>query len=366
MELTMTEIQQKKKNQINLLIESAYPLRNSDPEEKRLFILAAAMMNEYVGRYASGDFKTIATELEFVYPIRNPATGRESKSFIMRGKIDRVIQLLSGEYGIFEHKTASRVDGAYIDRLALDTQIAIYAHFGSMYLAGEPLINKIIYNILCKIKQKQSPGETEEEYQIRYADLCAKNKSGKSSAKQKLPETDAEYYQRIFNIYHLPATPEDDKLQRLELIIDKYQTEELLKEIWDITQQILLCQRTGAWYKNPDHCFVFNSRCEFYSLCLARIPDALIETDYEQSDNSHRELSEVENDKYGGKKTLTYSAIKSFRNCRRHYYWRYVRGLSAHTERPAMYFGKLIHDCLEIWHSIENQIIDTDEGETWQ
>lgn len=47
---------------------------------------------------------------------------------------------------------------------------------------------------------------------------------------------------------------------------------------------------------------------------------------------------------------LTQSAQKSFQNCRKQYYYRYIQGLKLPGPKPALDFGSLIHDCLEAYH----------------
>jgi hypothetical protein len=49
--------------------------------------------------------------------------------------------------------------------------------------------------------------------------------------------------------------------------------------------------------------------------------------------------------------TLTYSAISAFLRCQKEYQFRYVLNLVKKYDRVApLFFGKLIHNCLAIWH----------------
>ena len=67
-------------------------------------------------------------------------------------------------------------------------------------------ITGILYNVLVKAKLQQGKGETEEEYQARRAELLAKSKTGKTTAKRRMPETDEEFQQRLAEKY---ADPDD-------------------------------------------------------------------------------------------------------------------------------------------------------------
>ena len=126
----------------------------------------------------------------FEGPIINPATGAASRSFVLAGKVDGIVRIGDDHY-ILEHKTAATIDADYLERLWTDFQIAIYSQYVEQAL-GIP-ITGVIYNVLAKARLQQGKGETEEEYQARRAELLAKSKTGKTTAKRKLPESDEEF-----------------------------------------------------------------------------------------------------------------------------------------------------------------------------
>ena len=172
------------------LIDRLCPNRLQDENQRRDWHLATAMMTAYATRYAADDLEVVALEKNFEGPIVNPATGAASRSFVLAGKVDGVVRI-GGEHFILEHKTAAQVDGDYLEKLWTDFQITIYAHYIEQTM-GIP-ITGILYNVLVKAKLQQGKGETEEEYQARRAELLAKSKTGKTTAKRKLPESDEEY-----------------------------------------------------------------------------------------------------------------------------------------------------------------------------
>ena len=51
-----------------------------------------------------------------------------------------------------------------------------------------------------------------------------------------------------------------------------------------------------------------------------------------------------------GLTTTTYSMWRLFRNCRMACKWRYIDELVPLTRNPNLYFGSVIHECLELWH----------------
>lgn len=67
--------------------------------------LATVMMQSYAQAYPAEDFQIVALEKGFQGPLINPATGAESRSFLLAGKVDGIVQL-NGQHYLLEHKTA--------------------------------------------------------------------------------------------------------------------------------------------------------------------------------------------------------------------------------------------------------------------
>ena len=168
--------------------------RRDDDSVRRDWHLARAMMTGYAARYPQEEFEVVALEKTFEGPIINPATGASSRSFVLAGKVDGIVRI-GGDHYILEHKTAATIDADYLERLWTDFQIAIYSYYVEQAL-GIP-ITGVIYNVLGKARLQQSKGETEEEYQTRRAELLEKSKTGKTTAKRKLPESDEEFQARM-------------------------------------------------------------------------------------------------------------------------------------------------------------------------
>ena len=166
---------------------------------------------------------------------------------------------VDGELYLLEHKTASNLDGNYLDKLWTDTQIALYSHY--LRQIGYPIVG-VIYNVLLKTRLQQRAGETEAEYQARLMELAAKNKSGKSNAKRNEPETDEQFQARLMNWY---AQPEAFHRERIYLSAERMAM--LQDEVWEITQQYLDAKRRGKWLLNTAHCFAWGRPCEFLPYC---------------------------------------------------------------------------------------------------
>lgn len=206
-------------------IQIAWP----SPEDAPKRMMAEAMFLGYVRRYAAEPFQVVELEKVIEGPIVNPETGRISRTFVLRGKVDGLIKI-DGDYWLLEHKTAGTIDGTYLDRLWADFQIILYSYYLTMN--GTP-IKGVLYNILAKTRIRQKKGETQDEFWRRLV------------AKYQEPE-----------MFH-----------REQLFIGNEQYDDLLHDLWDLTQAYLEARKHNRWYKNPGNCFNWNRRCPYWPLC---------------------------------------------------------------------------------------------------
>lgn len=259
-------------------IESGYPEENQKHHKQ----LALAMMAGYLRRYPSEIFTVIATEDEFHLPIINPETGAKSQAFTLAGKVDGVVEI-DGKLYLLEHKTASSIDSNYLERLWVDFQTQLYCIYEGEKL-GRP-ISGIIYNVLAKAKIKQGKGETEEEFRDRREMLIAKSRSGKTTAKRKMPESDEDFEHRLREWYDKP-----EAFHREELFVDKHSLQVIREEIWELCQAFLEAQRRGKFYRNTSQCFQFNRPCDYFPICKSGGSSIVIENLF-RKEEPHSELS---------------------------------------------------------------------------
>lgn len=238
-------------------------------------------MKSYATQYPNEEFEVIALEKKFEGAIVNPKTGAASRSFVLAGKVDGLVKQ-DGQYFLLEHKTASQIDASYLERLWMDFQITLYAYYLEQSLGIK--IAGIIYNVLVKAKLKQSKGETEDEYKTRLASLIAKSKTGKSSAKRKMPETDDEFQERL-----LAKFTELGMFHRETLYISRDQFTELRTELWELTKALLAARRRNVFYRNTSYCFQYNRACSYLPLCQSGGNPNIIENHYQQVE-PHEEL----------------------------------------------------------------------------
>jgi hypothetical protein len=231
-------------------IDRTYPNRNQDDAQKRDWHLAVAMMKGYASCYATEEFDVVSLERTFDGKIINPATGASSRSFVLAGRVDGIVRT-GDEHYLLEHKTASQVDADYLERLWTDFQIVLYSRYVEQALGIR--IAGVLYNILVKARLQQGRGETEAEYQARRAALIAKSKTGKTSAKRKLPESDDAFQERLAAKYAEPGM-----FHREMLYISRDRFETLQAELWELTQAFLDARRRGVFYQRP---------CAYFPLC---------------------------------------------------------------------------------------------------
>lgn len=250
---------------IHAALESFYKYRNEcaamdairdcklgEQDETKAIILFA----KYLEHYDADRFDVVDVEKEFTAPIYNPDTNRPSRTWNMTGRVDAVIRLPEGLF-IVEHKTASVIDMAYISRVTIDLQIATYAVALSR-IYGEPVVG-CIYNIIKKPLHQMKKGETEEEFEKRRAELLAKSKTGKTSAKKREPETPDEFLRRL-------AGEIDDSYFVREIVrFDDQALADGQRDIWSVARDI----QKGIIYRNTNACAGIG-RCPYLELCRNR------------------------------------------------------------------------------------------------
>ena len=254
--------------------DRAYPNRDQDTDQKREWHLATAMMKGYAARYATEEFEVVALEKTFEGKIVNPATGASSRSFILAGKVDGIVRI-GDEHYLLEHKTASQVGGDYLERLWTDFQIVLYSRYVEQTLGIR--LAGVLYNVLVKARLVQSRGETEAEYEARREALIAKSKTGKTSAKRRLPESDEAFQERLAIKY---AEPEMFHRERLYISRDRF--EELQAQLWELTQAFLDARRRDVFYQNTAFCFHYRRPCAYLPLCRSGGSPNVIENFYQR------------------------------------------------------------------------------------
>ena len=176
-------------------------------------------------------------EVQFRVPIVNPETGRPSRSFVLAGKIDAIVDV-GGRWFVEEYKSAGALNGMYVDRLQLDTQVTLYVY------AAQRQWDIEIAGVIYRVGRKPSIRHTQKE-------------------------TAAQYRDRLLADYQ--ARP-DFYFFEWDLARTQEQLLEFERDLWTQTQRHLVDRRLGFHPKNTSRCTEFGG-CPYMPLCLGR-PDA--------------------------------------------------------------------------------------------
>lgn len=237
--------------------------------------IVARIITGYAWRWSKDEAEVVATEIEFDLPIRNPETGRETPTFRVAGKIDKIIRR-DGRLMVREHKTCGQDISAgsdYWQRLRLDQQISLYM------LAARTLGHEVV-SVEYDVIRKPS---------IRPKKLT-KSESALTGCERETVEM---FGERFTN--DIAARPEfyfaRVEIPRLEADLIEFE-----HELWAQQLQIRDCQKTGRWFRNTAACLA-PFACEYLPICANNIDPAQgVPTGYVQLSWTHPELSNREND----------------------------------------------------------------------
>ena len=225
---------------VDALINKAFPGRDGF----RNRVMAFDMLNGHTSLYHDEPFKVMAIEGSFTVPIRNPKTGRVSRSFELSGKTDLVCL---DDCGIFitDHKTAAEITGDIIEKLPLDSQLNLYASAISDLLGVN--VNRAMYNIIRKTR-----------------------------IKQKKNESDADFSIRMWTVYSNP-----ENYHREMVILSDDDRKATMQDLWETTQHLLEAYRTDTWTRNTDRCFDYFRPCPYFALCRSNNDQNILDNFYE-------------------------------------------------------------------------------------
>ncbi len=190
--------------------------------------------------------------------------------FDYSGKIDLSARLKQRKKAqpkfIVEHKTASDINEAYINRIALDTQCRAYV-WGSIHGCGED-IRTVVYDVVRKSKLRLKQKETATEFCERISD---------------------DYLSRPgFYFYREPLIVSKSDLDAFEFEMRQTHKD---YELWCSGEfGDPLDPRT--WGINDDYCTAYHRTCEYFQLCAGSL-DRGTATFYDQRETLHRELADV-------------------------------------------------------------------------
>jgi hypothetical protein len=202
-------------------------------------------------------WKVLFVEKEFTAPMINPATGFESRTWQLAGKLDGALEEISTGYQyIIEHKSSSEDvshGSSYWKKLLLNTQVTQY-EVGARALGLNPV--GCIYDVLKKptIKPLQATA-LENRYK---KDGCLKANA------READETMSEYEARALNAYAEDPWKSFNRVVVTTLDDDRSNA---ARNTWHLANEIRQCQLSGFWMQNPDACERYHQMCQFWDVC---------------------------------------------------------------------------------------------------
>jgi len=260
-------------------------------------------ISAYQWYYSEDEYETLATELKFTLPIKNPSTGRTLPNCKLVGKIDKLVRNSNGIPMIMEHKTTSSSldsDSSFWGNLRLNTQISMYVYAAQqMQLAGDleiygvkatdSLIQDCVFDGLRKpgiSPKKLSQGDSktfvetgmyyDKEFEICRAfdnadmlidDEMADVEPGKKEGTLTIRETPEMYGMRLMT--DMSERPEF-YLGRREVSRTTQDIIDFQKKIYSVYQGYKFMCRTETWSKDEDQCEA-TYICEYTSLCYNNV-----------------------------------------------------------------------------------------------
>lgn len=305
------------------------------------------LMIGYDARWADAGWETISAEEFWNIPIRNPATGKRSRTFTQAGKYDGIISR-DGRTYLRENKTTSESiedpNDTYWRVLTIDSQVS---HYMLSNIQAGRMIDGCVYDVIKKpgILPKQIPA-AERKLIVQhgvYHDYEVPNHIRLQVSQGQERECVHLYEMRLA----ADCTRNPNKyFQRRTISRLDNEIVEFASELWDVSQAIINTRQTNAHFRNSAACKTYGVPCPYLPLCSGE--DDVDSGRWEHAEQRHAELPILED---GGVSVLTNSRIKCYQTCRRKHLLQYEQGVRrvGGEEREALVFGSLTHVALEAW-----------------
>lgn len=251
------------------LYENIFPISQEEADELEITkATIRSMLIGYWDRFGyeypvhSENFESW-NELKFEIPIINPKTKARSRTFVLGGKIDKLIRE-NQRYWLREYKTTGQVQKSYIDKLILDYQITTY------FYGIQRQMNISLSGVDYRILRKPSIRPTKKE-----------------NLEQFINRLEQDYISRP-EFYFFK-----ERLYRTQNDLVNFES-----ELWDITQDMLKCRRDNLWYKNTSRCMDYGN-CAYIPLCKGEageiaISDAMDLYEYREPNEELKEEESID------------------------------------------------------------------------
>lgn len=266
-------------------------------------VILAYSMAGWLWCYQEDEIETVATEVRFELPLRNPASGRALPHVSRVGIIDRIIQrngrLMNGEFK--STKKPIDLDSSYWSRLNLDSQVSMYdlaakelqrdgtlAEYGGV-LANGPLLAGTLYDVWRRpsIRPKKLTQADSKKFAEAgpVAEYCGATFEVSGACNIYIDGVEAEVEpgakEGTFTIRETPEMFGARLLQEIYKDPGKYfarkeiaRTDDELKDfewqMYNIYQAMRSMNRHNRWWTDESQCEA-TFRCPYTSICYNHI-----------------------------------------------------------------------------------------------
>lgn len=217
-------------------------------------VIAEELLLGYHVRWHEEPYQTLHVEHEFEAPLINPESGRTSRTYVIRGKVDAlVVDPRDRRTYLVEHKTTTQdasEGSAYWQRLRMDSQV-------STYYDAAPDIAGCIYDVIRRpmLRRLRATPPESRKYTAK----------GQLYASQRdKDETVDEFRQRVYEA----ITENPDAYFKRGVVVRS--EDEMREHRYDVWQQANLMREmanAGVHPRNPESCVQFNRMCEYFEVC---------------------------------------------------------------------------------------------------
>jgi hypothetical protein len=266
--------------------------RETDPFEA---VKIRVLFEAYMAVWNTFECKVIDVEKEFLLPLFDPRTGKESARWTRAGKIDLILRIGSSVVCV-EHKTSAVDIGPgsdYRRRLTLDEQLSFYEmamtslslrpDFFIYDVISKPRIEPLLATPIekreytkeksraCKTcKKKDAPlpphPDTEPDSSLVCKDgRIVTDPGGRLYANMReLDETSAEYEKRLVSeILDNPS----GYIGRIEVHRSREERTSFARDAWQQSQLMSIAMEMGLSPRNSDACLRYGTPCEYIDVC---------------------------------------------------------------------------------------------------
>jgi len=239
-----------------------------------------AMLVGYFARW--GKLQTWAKE----YTVEGPIPGVEGMTFT--GRIDRVVQVPGG-FAVVDYKTASKVDGSYLESLQRQLQGPLYAHYLEQERGME--VVEIVYDLIIKPPSGMVPKMIDVDHDNEVPG-SHQMKSGPAKGKwrESRRENMDEFERRLQGLYQDRL---DEMILRPSLLITREHRADALNELTLAAREVLWRLDTGNWGENRRACEGTFYPCPFRQLCYSRYSPLVMQNEYRRREETLDTAEEI-------------------------------------------------------------------------